>query len=373
MGNTQLQFWNPVKICFLSGEVFQLEDEVKGGAVIVTDAFLYKNGVAGRVGEQMGIKHISYYHEVEPNPSTDTVNRCAEMIRTSKAGTVIGIGGGSSMDVAKAAACLASAGGVITDYIGTGRTFPKRELHLILIPTTAGTGSEVTNVGVFTDSASGAKAPVVCREFYADTAVIYPPFTYTMPPAVTANTGMDAFCHAIEAYWNRNSMPVTDSLAVAAMKLIFDNLPRAFEAPEDRKARQNMCMASLLAGMAFSQTRTTGAHVLSYPLTARYHIPHGVGCAVSLPAFIRISTEGAEEKMKNLAGTLGFDTVNELASAVEGLLKTVQMPVRLHELGAKREELLEIAKEAMNFYPQLSLTPAAMNEQTVLNLLNSIF
>lgn len=371
--NSSFQYWMPVRILFTEAEP-DIREEIAGeSVVIVTDPFLYESGVAGRTGDRLGNADVSYFSKVEPNPSTDTVNACAAMIREHEAKTVIGIGGGSSMDTAKAAACLASSGGVIGDYAGKGKSFGKRTVRLILIPTTAGTGSEVTNVGVYTDSETGEKRPVVCPEFYADLAVIHPKYTYTMPRSVTANTGMDAFCHAIEAYWNLNSQPISDSFAVQAMKLILDNLLTAYRLPEDGAARENLCTASLLAGLAFGQTRTTGAHVLSYPLTARYHVPHGTGCAVSLPAFIRISVEKAGKKMQTLAEALGYIDVEALADGVCDLMRSLEMPVALREIGAKAEELSGIAKDAMNYYPQLSLTPAFMTEVTVFDLLKSIY
>lgn len=254
-----------------------------------------------------------------------------------------------------------------------GADLPKRQPRLILIPTTAGTGSEVTNVGVYTSSETGAKIPMVRPDFYADTAVLYPQATYTMPPQVTANTGMDAFCHAIEAYWNQNSQPLCDACAIEALKLIKDNLLTAFQKRDDTEARKNMSTASLLAGVAFSQTRTTGPHALSYPLTARYHVAHGVGCAVSLPAFIRMSSQKAASKMKRLAGNLGYADVESLADGVEELLKSLHMPTRLREIGAGEQELEDIAREAMNYYPQLALTPAVITLESLSDMLHSIY
>lgn len=374
MKNTKFHFFMPVEILMADEGKLDLSEELKGNSVIiVTDPFLYESGQALALGQSITRAKVSYFHHIEPNPSTDTVDACAAAIRKAKGTTVIGLGGGSCLDTAKAAACMAASDKKFVECLAGRAELPGREPKLILIPTTAGTGSEVTNVGVYTNSETGEKSPMVRPDFYGDVAVIYPEATYTMPPAVTANTGMDAFCHAIEAYWNHNSQPLCDACAVGALKLIKENLLTAYNHPDDHEARKNMCVASLLAGVAFSQTRTTGPHALSYPLTARYHVAHGVGCAISLPAFIRRSSQKAEHKMRRLAKDLGYVSIESLADGVEELLKNLHMPTRLKEIGTGEQEMENIVKEAMNYYPQLALTPVVITEETLSELLHSIY
>ena len=139
--------------------------------------------------------------------------------------------------------------------------------------------------------------PMVNQAFWPDLAVIDPELTYTVPPAVTASTGMDAFCHAIEAYWNRESNPISDALSLSAVKMILQNIKKAYDDPHDLGAREAMIISSLIAGISFSQTRTTGIHALSFPLTAEFGASHGTACSITLPAFIRISQEQAAEKL----------------------------------------------------------------------------
>ena len=374
MKNIKFRFFMPVEILMADEGQLDLSDEIGGdSAVIVTDPFLYESGQALTLGKSITAARVNYFHHIEPNPSTDTVDACKAAIEAAGASAVIGFGGGSCLDTAKAAACMAGSDKRFVECLEGGKEIPDRRLRLILIPTTAGTGSEVKNVGVYTSSETGAKIPLVRPDFYGDMAVLYPEATYTMPPAVTANTGMDAFCHAIEAYWNKNSQPFCDACALEALKLIKDNLLTAYYTGEDKEARKNMCIASLLAGAAFSQTRTTGPHALSYPLTANYHVAHGVGCALSLPAFIRLSTQKEEAKMVRLAKELGYESVNSLADGVEELLGNLHMPTRLRDIGAEEKDLKGIAKEAMNYYPQLALTPAVITEESLLCLLQSIY
>ena len=340
--------------------------------LIISDPFLYQNGIAQQIGESLKGKNVHYFSEIEPNPSCETVDKAAEIARKIKADCIIGLGGGSSLDVSKITACLAGETGSIYDYYAGGkRQFTQRKAVLVCIPTTAGTGSEVTNVGVYTDKKTETKMPMVHEFFWADATLIDPQLTYTLPPAVTASTGMDAFCHAVEAYWNQDSQPITDWVAMGAMKLILENIKCAYDNPENQEARGNMMLASLTAGIAFSQTRTTGIHALSFPLTSEFGVSHGTACAITLPAFIRLSVQQKQEKMEQLAAFLGLVSVEDMADSIETLMRSMNMPVRLSQLGIRQENLEHIAQVGMNA-AIIHLTPAHMDQESVLQLLRSI-
>lgn len=366
-------YWMPVHICYEAGSSKKLAEFIKGEQVlIISDPFLYQNGLAESIGNALKGKRVSYFSHIEPNPSCESVDEAAALAREAGADCVIGLGGGSSMDVAKMVSCLVSNEGSVYDYYSGGqRELKGRTAALVCIPTTAGTGSEVTNVGVFTNRKKGVKMPMVHDLFWPDYAIIDPELTYTLPPSVTASTGMDAFCHAIEAYWNKESVPVCDMLSMGAMKLILENIRRAYEAPEDAKARGAMLTASLIAGISFSQTRTTGIHALSFPLTTEFGASHGTACAVTLPAFVRLCQGQEGAKMRSLACYLGYDSAEELAQALEELMAEMDMPVRLSQIGVKKEDLQHIAQVGLSA-AIIHLTPAEMNEKSVLALLESI-
>lgn len=275
------------------------------------------------------------------------------------------------MDVAKAVSCLVNSPGSILDYYGDPNLKFTRSVTLICIPTTAGTGSEVTNVGVFSNKETHAKVPMVKDEFWPDYSLLDYQLTYTLPPAVTASTGMDAFTHAIEAYWNKNANPICDILAKDAMKLILNNIKTAYSQPECQEARANMMFASLIAGIAFSQTRTTGIHALSFPLTTNFGASHGIACAVTAPAFIRASKEKEYKKMEALANYLGFEGIDQFADGVENLMRSINLPVRLSELGVTEADIPSIVKEGMGA-PIINLSPITVTEQSVEQLLRSI-
>lgn len=371
--NQSFQYYMPTKVVFHAGASKDAGKFIKGEHIlIISDPFLFKSGIAERIGNSMEGKKVSYFSEIEPNPSCESVDKAAKVAREIHADCVIGLGGGSALDVSKIVSCLVDNKGSIYDYYaGGGSVLKERKASLICIPTTAGTGSEVTNVGVFTNKKAGIKMPMLSELFWADIAIIDPELTYTLPASVTASTGMDAFIHAIESYWNKESQPISDMLAMGAMKNILENIKKAYDAPEDKEARSIMHAYSLIAGIAFSQTRTTGIHAISFPLTTEFGANHGTACAITLSAFIRISEEKAGEKMKILTNYLGYGTVKELADAVEDLLRSINMPTRLHEIGVKETDLEHITEVGLGA-AIIQLTPATMNKDTVYELLKSI-
>ena len=172
--------------------------------------------------------------------------------------------------------------GSIEDYIVGGKKLENKRCFLICVPTTAGTGSEVSNVGVFTDHKAHTKRPWVSFDFLPDIALLDPVMTYSLPPRVTVATGLDALCHAVESYWCRATNPITKSAAIMSAKLVLENLMTAFNEPKNVEARTNMCVASLLGGLAMGQTRTTACHGISYGLTTNFGIDHGTACALTL-------------------------------------------------------------------------------------------
>lgn len=365
------EFWMPVRVYFHAGASKEIALYIKGESVlIISDPFMHQSGAAKIIGDSLQGKEVAYFCDIEPNPSCESADAAAAVARSVNADCVIGLGGGSAMDVAKIVACLTTHEGSIYDYYsGGGKKFEKRETMLICIPTTAGTGSEVTNVGVYTDNNSNIKMPMVNDLFWPDVAIIDPELTYTLPSAVTASTGMDAFCHAIEAYWNKNSQPICDFLALGVMKMILENVKQAYEEPENQLAREAMTVSSLVAGIAFSQTRTTGIHALSFPLTAEFGANHGTACAITLPAFIRCVQN--KTKMNVLLSHLGYNSMEEFACAIESLMKSMKMPVSLCEIGVKEENLEHIAEVGLSA-AIIQLTPMKMNKETVRTLLKSI-
>jgi len=266
------------------------------------------------------------------------------------------------MDCAKAAASVALTQDSIRKYHGTGVALPAEHLPLIAIPTTAGTGSEVTCVSVLSDHANGKKAPIVSEGFYPKAAIIDPELTYTMPPAVTAGTGIDVLSHAIEGYWSKGHQPICDTLAIHAAALVFKYLYRAYENPSDEEAREKMCEASVIAGLAFTLPKTTSSHACSFPLTNIYHIPHGEACGLTLDYFVRINARGTgSERVETLAKALGFADAEALADAIFALKQKLGLRCDLKDLHLEEEQIAELVK--ISRHPNLYNNPVEITDE----------
>ena len=266
------------------------------------------------------------------------------------------------MDCAKAAASVALTQDSIRKYHGTGVALPAEHLPLIAIPTTAGTGSEVTCVSVLSDHANGKKAPIVSEGFYPKAAIIDPELTYTMPPAVTAGTGIDVLSHAIEGDWSKGHQPICDTLAIHAAALVFKYLYRAYKNPSDEEAREKMCEASVIAGLAFTLPKTTSSHACSFPLTNIYHIPHGEACGLTLDYFVRINARGTgAERVETLAKALRFADAEALADAIFALKQKLGLRCDLKDLHLEEEQIAELVK--ISRHPNLYNNPVEITDE----------
>lgn len=363
----------PTQLVFGDDATLGLDGLIKGKSLLImSDPFLYNNGTAQEVAEATKIDSVVFFHEIEPNPSCQTVDKAVALARENKVDVVIGLGGGSTMDASKMVSCLIDNEGSIFDYYSTGnKTLLPRKAQLICIPTTAGTGSEVTNIGVYTNKETHTKMPFASEYFWPDIALIDPKLTYTLPPHITASTGMDAFCHAIEAYWSVNSNPISDALSISVIKKILDNIEMAVNEPGNVEARNNMSFASVTAGISFSQTKTTGIHAVSFPLTVDFGASHGIACSITLPAFIRFAYAGRKSKMDYLFTVLGFSSIEDFAGRVEDIMTRIDLPTRLSAINVKESDLEHIVEVSMKA-PLIHFTPGTMNQEVLHKLLKSI-
>ena len=369
------QFQNPTHVVFGPGRLAELKELIAGfrstRVLLITDPLLSRKlGLADRIaGLLQGLPCLAF-DEVEPNPTSDTIDRAVRLVRQERIDLVIGLGGGSSLDAAKLVAILAVHSGAVTDYLGGQLRFERSGLPLVAIPTTAGTGSEVTSVAVVTNTRDQAKQPISNLWLYPTLALVDPELTWSMPPRVTAATGLDALSHALEAAWAITANPASDGLAMEAARLILGNLERACLEPDASEARTNMATASLLAGLAFSQTRTAAVHAVSFVLTYRYHIDHGVACALTLAEFARFNYPAVREKFDRFLHYWGFRDVDGLADRIDGLKRVLGLPVRLSELGIGPADLQLIIQES--FHPNIKLNPRPVSEEDLRNIYGNI-
>jgi len=322
--------------------------------------------------EENGMK-VLRFDGVMPDAPKEMVNAAGKLAQDNNIDAIVGIGGGSSLDTAKAISILIENPLPIEDYYPhKGKAF-KQERPLILVPTAAGTGSEVTIMAVIHDKDTDAKEFVLR---HGDLAILDPCLTMSAPPFVTASTGMDAMSHAAEALTTNCGNPKADLLALHAIKLITDNLPVAFQDGNDLEARTNLSLASNFAGMAFNDASVHFGHAAAHELGVQFHMPHGDACAIALPEVIRFSADIIPEKTANIAEALGIAVpegaggaeIGELCAAkIRSLMKEVGIK-SLKERGLSREEVVACAEGAVkkNWFVICSLkeiTPEVMAEE----------
>ncbi len=366
-------YLQPVTIHFGSGRVRELASIAAslGGkrGVLAADPIFVQNGLAGRLVAESGGLLAEVYSGISPNPDVTEADACANVLRACGADFVVALGGGSSMDCAKAASAVCLTGESIRKYHGTGVPVPAEHLPLIAIPTTAGTGSEVTCVSVLSDHELGKKCPINADAFYPAAAIIDPELTVTMPPRVTASTGIDVLCHAIEGFWSRGHQPVCDALALHAAGLVFRYLPAAWANGSDLEAREKMAEASVIAGMAFTLPKTTGSHACSFPLTNLYHIPHGEACGLTLDWFARVNADAEGGRLHDFARALGFADAEGMADAIAALKRQVGLRCDLKDLQLTSSQLEELV--AASRHPNLLNNPVPVSDQMLCEMYDS--
>jgi alcohol dehydrogenase class IV len=316
----------------------------------VKGAGLLQAGLQGL--EQQGVA-VTLFTDVQADPPVHVIDAAVRLAVDAKVDGVVSIGGGSSMDVAKLVALLAVGHEKLDDIYGVGMVKGRR-LPLVLAPTTAGTGSEVTPISIVT-TGEGEKKGIVSPVLLPDWAVLDAELTLGLPPAVTAATGIDAMVHAIEAYTSKRlKNPLSDALARDALRLLGGNIHEACRNGTNREARHNMLLGSMLAGMAFANAPVAAVHALAYPVGARFHVPHGLSNSLVLPQVIRFNASAAEQHYSELAAILTpnakgnpADRTGALVEMLSALPVDLGLPTRLRDFGIGHNDLGMLADDAM--------------------------
>ncbi|MGN1392544.1 MAG: iron-containing alcohol dehydrogenase family protein [Succinivibrionaceae bacterium] len=353
--------------------LFDKVNEINGKkGIIITSRSFAKLGLPQKLMFESKGKITDVFYKVSPNPDFFECQECVNIIKEKQCDFIIAIGGGSVLDCAKAAAAFSTSSIKVESYCESNTQLPTKSLPLIAIPTTAGTGSEVTNVVVLSSSEHKIKKPFSSDVFYPKIALVDPTLTYTMSPVVTACSGLDVFCHALEAYWHVNHYPIGDSLAIHALKLVLLYLPIAYKEPKNALAREKMAEASLIAGLSFAIQKTTSAHACSYPLTNIYHIPHGEACALTIDYFLRINGKPENDKnghISNLINELGYYNEESFADAIQALKKDLGLRLDLSDFNLSDEQIEELVKQSM--HPNLKNNPVEISEEILRSMYNS--
>ena len=315
-------------------------------ALILTDPGVNKAGLAQKVKNALADFCVGIYDKVPPDPDLEAVDAATAVARELKADCIVSVGGGSVIDTAKGVCVTLKNGGNANDYLNFLVLTEPQTPH-IAIPTTAGTGSEVTNVAVLTSHKAGRKLFIVDARIMPNVAILDPVFTLSLPKEMTVSTAMDAMTHAIEAMTSTMSNKICDGMALQAIRLIKENLPLVATDGKNEKARLNMQLAATMAGWAFTIAQVGLAHGMAHTVGALHHVPHGAACGVVLPKVMRYNVETSADKLAQVAHALNVNTSNmsdhdaalAAADAVEALMVKVGHPMRLRDLGVPEESL----------------------------------
>lgn len=334
--------------------------------LVVTDAFMVKSGVVARLLAplQEGGIETAVFDGVQPDPTVQNVRDGLALYRSSGSEAVVAIGGGSPLDAGKAISILTTNPEPLADYMGYHK-IPKAGAPLLAIPTTAGTGSEVTKVAVITDTERDVKMMILDQHLLPVVALVDYELTLSMPAPLTAHVGVDTLTHGIEAYVSRKASEMTDPIALSCIRLAATHLVKAWEEPGNLAAREGMMLSATQGGMAFANSSVCLVHGMSRPLGLLFHIPHGLSNAMLLPAVTRFSLAGAEARYATVARTMGLcaadaSDASAAASLVEGLEKLnarLEVP-RIRDFKGATLEVFKVALEKMASDALASGSPA---------------
>ncbi|RMG63467.1 MAG: iron-containing alcohol dehydrogenase [Chloroflexi bacterium] len=365
-------------------------------ALIVADPNMVKAGLVDAVRRSLDESQVEshVFEGSAPEPGTMAVNAAADAARAVKPDFIVGLGGGSNMDVAKVAAAVYTHGGSAGDYFGENRV-PGPTVPVFAVPTTAGTGSEVTAVAVIEDESRHLKLAVASPFLRPRLAIVDPLLTLSCPAKVTAESGIDALVHAVEAYTVigydaldlppdarpqfTGRQPITDALAEQAIRLIGQHLRVAVYQPKNIAAREGMHLAALLAGMAFSSAGLGAAHALQYPVGAETHTSHGLGTGLLLPYVVAYLLPAAPETFARIAGWLGedvdgmsaFDAGELCVEAIQRLKRDIGLPMRLRDIGVREERIRSLAEQAATYQRLLRMSPRPLDVAGLEQILRS--
>lgn len=381
----QFQSFNAVKrIVFGVGALQGIGEEIKRNhgsrVLVVTDPGIKSAGLVEQMEIVLEKENLDYhvFAEVEPDPRIEVVEQSVAVARKFNPDIVVGFGGGSALDISKVTSIMLTNSGDINSYFGMDLV-PNPGLPLILVPTTAGTGSEMTSICVLSDPKNNIKKGIVSEHMFARVALLDPELTVGLPRHVTATTGMDAFVHALESYTGIRSSFLTDTLNLEAIHMIAANLRRAYANGSDIEARTQMLQASAVAGMAFSNTQNGLDHAIALAIGGQFHLPHGLLTAFICPWVMEYNLMACPAKFINIAEAFGENTegLSEMkgarlaVEAIKNLLDDFEISYRLGSYGVPYDAIPSLAREAMKATRLISNNPRAVVEQDVINLLEA--
>jgi len=372
--STPIQIIRPETIEFGSGTIAAVARFANAKnarrPLVIADAFN-----AARVDALALPGEVSVFGEVKPEPDIPNLEIALAVARTARPDLVIGFGGGSAMDLAKLVAVLCTGSQTLADVVGVDKVLG-RAVALVQVPTTSGTGSEGGIRALVTDPATRNKAAVQSPFMLADLAVVDPDLTMTVPPQVTAATGVDALAHCVEAYTSRKAHPAIDLYAIEGVRLVGRYLGRAVKDGMDREARAGLSLASLYGGFCLGPVNTTAGHAVAYPLGTRHHVAHGLACAVIFPHTLAFNMPAVEAKTAAVLQSLGLPMAKTSAAAFDAAYRycaELGIEMRLSALGVPADDLGAMADEAHAIRRLLDNNPRELGRDAILDMYRTAF
>lgn len=375
MINNNFYYVMPTKIYYGSGFISALQDIIgkhRKVMLITGKMFLKKTGWLAKIKAQLKGNHIMIFGGIYENPDVRLIEAGVDAARKFAPDYILGVGGGSVLDSAKAIAVLANNQGRLIAYLDKKILLKKPGIRMIAIPTTAGSSSEVTPYSAITVRERGVKITLAGEYLYPDYAVLDPNILNGMPKEQIANSGIDVLCHAIESYWSKSHNPISDVFAIESIRLVFNHLINFYEDHNCTEAASGMLKASMYAGLAFSNTKTTACHSMSYPLTANYGVPHGQACAVTLPAVLLFNKKNARERILDIAEAIGTKTAESASMRIKALMRSIGLKVKLRYLGIKRNDIKDIIAKGFST-ERIKNNPRQISREDMESILGSIY
>ncbi|MBA7498143.1 Long-chain-alcohol dehydrogenase 1 [subsurface metagenome] len=351
-------------------------------ALVITDKGLVQAGIAAKIENLLkdeGIK-IAVFDEVEPDPSVEVVEKSFDFAKQNDYDVIVGLGGGSSIDIAKITSIMLTNKESIHNYFGVEK-ISKPGIPTIMLPTTAGTGAEVTPNAIFTDTKEKLKKGIVSHYLFPTVAIIDPLLTVSMPPSITASTGIDALTHAIESYISVNSSNITDMFAEKAISLICNNIRIAFARGGDVGARYRMCLGSMYAGVSLANAGVGAVHALAYPLGGQFHIPHGVANACMLPYVMEFNAFGCMSKVERILSIVAISTeglsfnekTEKFTNFLKDLNRDLKIPLHLREQGVDKDSISQLGEFAVSYLRLLKNNPRDLTVKDAIAIYKAAF
>lgn len=378
MDSKIISFKSPHLILAGIGALEKLNEEAKGleakKTLLVTDKGVIESGIGERVESLLKNEGIAVdiFDKVKPDPDIECAEACIEMAKKDRYDLILGVGGGSPMDIASVASVICTNPGTVHEYFGVNLV-KNPGLPTILIPTTAGTGAEATPNAILTDVEAKLKKAIVSPYILPRVAIVDPILSVSMPPGVTSSSGIDALTHAIESYTSNNATILTDLFAKEAIILIGRSLRTAVANGNDLQARYDMSIGSLYAGIALANAGVTAVHALAYPLGGQFNVAHGIANGMLLPYVMEFNVLGRIPKFAQVSQFLGekvghlslLEQAYHAANAVKAIYRDLKIPQSLTELKIPREAIPEMAKAAMNVTRLMGNNPREMTVEDV--------